>query len=275
MIEVETQIKGKVMTITPELAEKWLEKNTSNRPLNQNSVLFLMNQMKTGTWLTNNDAITFDSNGMLSNGQNRLTACVNSGIPFECMVMRGLEPKSFNTMDIGGIRTPSDILGANGVECPKLKSSLIKFVIDYKSGRTINNSTNKGATRITNQTILDFYEKYSRKIDEAAGVGQNVYYHHHMYSSGIVGAFTYIFNDIDKMTCEMFMQSFAKGEDLKSGSPILALRTQLMNNSQKRQKYPKADTYAWMILAWNAYRSGKKLTKILFDGQKDKFPKAV
>jgi len=60
-----------VMTITPEIAIKMLSKNTSNRPLNQKHIAFLVRDIKAGRWKLNGDAIRFGENALLD-GQHRL-----------------------------------------------------------------------------------------------------------------------------------------------------------------------------------------------------------
>jgi len=271
MYVIEESIKTKIMTITPELSESWLKKNMTNRPFNQSSCLKLMDQLITKSWYVSNDAICFDRDGNLLNGQHRLTACINTGINFECMVMRGLDRKSFNIMDTGYKRTASDILGANKIECPKVKSTLIKFAIEYKSGRFMCDSTNK--TKITNQIILDFYDKNKQKVEDASSVGQFVSKNNKSFASGIIGAFAFIFNEIDKESCALFFEQFANGENLKSGDPVLILRQQLFKNTSSKTKYSKGTTYAWVILCWNDFRANKKIKSIIF--KDDKFPRAL
>lgn len=274
MFEVESQIKTSLKTITPELAESWLKKNIKNRPIRQGNLALLMQQLKSNSWVLNNDAICFDKEGNLLNGQHRLTACVNTGISFECLVMRGLEPKSFNVMDTGDKRTSGDVLGANNVEFPAVKSTLIRFVLEYKAGRVMNDLSANRATKATNQIILDFYNKNQKKIDEAVAIGQQVYRNHHMFASGIIGSFAYIFNEIDKQSCAIFMEQFGKGEDLRAGDPVLVLRQQLFKNAQSRTKYSKTTKLAWVILAWNSFRANKKVRTIYLNTGA-KFPIAI
>jgi hypothetical protein len=71
------------MMVTPELAKQWLEANTHNRPLSEELVIAYMVDMLDGRWQYNGDAIRFDHTGRLIDGQHRLHACIEAGVPFE------------------------------------------------------------------------------------------------------------------------------------------------------------------------------------------------
>ena len=64
------------MTITPEIAREMLKKNTNNRPLSKRTLSRYVQLMKNGEWGITTDAIGFDVNGRLINGQHRLNEVV-------------------------------------------------------------------------------------------------------------------------------------------------------------------------------------------------------
>ena len=75
-------MKNKPIKVTPHLASKWLQKNSCNRPLSQNTVYRYADAILSGEWKLNGDTIRFDSNGTLIDGQHRLHACVKAGKSF-------------------------------------------------------------------------------------------------------------------------------------------------------------------------------------------------
>lgn len=102
--------KVEVMTITPEIAKEWLEKNyDGNRKIKEDVVKSYARQMSNGMWTDSNDAICFSKDGVLLNGQHRLNACVHSGCEFTSIVRWDADPDSFANMDIGARRTNTDI----------------------------------------------------------------------------------------------------------------------------------------------------------------------
>lgn len=84
-----------VDTITPEEALAYLSHNAQHRPIKQKKVDAYIQEMVDGKWQLNGKSITFDSNGRLLNGQHRLTACSQSGVPLTILVVRGVDPSVF------------------------------------------------------------------------------------------------------------------------------------------------------------------------------------
>ena len=110
-----TTVRSAVETITPELAAMYLESNFSNnRNISWVKVKGYVEAMKKGEWELVNDAICFDSNGKLINGQHRACAVRESGIPCQFLVCRGLERSSASKMDIGRKRTAAERLKIEG-----------------------------------------------------------------------------------------------------------------------------------------------------------------
>jgi hypothetical protein len=67
--------------ITPELASSLLETNSNNRNLSKGTVEAYANDMLAGNWDESvGDAISIDTDGVLRNGQHRLSAIVLSGV---------------------------------------------------------------------------------------------------------------------------------------------------------------------------------------------------
>ena len=85
------KVEAMIMLVTPELAKKWLEKNTNNRKIRLKVVDSYARDMVNGRWTLNNDAITFDKDDVLTNGQHRLLAIIKSETSQYMAVMYGIE----------------------------------------------------------------------------------------------------------------------------------------------------------------------------------------
>lgn len=99
-----------MMTVTPELAQRWLsQRNTRNRNISVQKVQSYSSDMKSGRWqATHQNAIAFYKDGNLADGQHRLSAIVASGISIELMVWWGLEDKSAYGIDAHRMRKTHD-----------------------------------------------------------------------------------------------------------------------------------------------------------------------
>lgn len=112
--------KVKVMDVTPEIAARWLEKNTHNRSVRQTKVDEYATSMKTGKWLLTHEAIAFvrpwvDKEGnhhpeTLQDGQHRLWAVMESGVTCQFTVWFNCEPEEFDVIGQGIGRTQGDVL---------------------------------------------------------------------------------------------------------------------------------------------------------------------
>ena len=104
-----------VEEITPELAAAWVEKNLkNNRPLSPSRADKLAADITNGDWILNGQAIIFDEDGALVNGQHRLEACIRSGKPITSVAVRGVDRLAFLSIDTGQSRTTAQILAIKG-----------------------------------------------------------------------------------------------------------------------------------------------------------------
>ena len=73
-------IRSQVEMISPKLAQQMLAANTQNRPLRDAATDLMAKDMAEGRWHLNGESIIFSSDGVLTDGQHRLTAVVRSGV---------------------------------------------------------------------------------------------------------------------------------------------------------------------------------------------------
>ena len=108
-------MEAKITIITPELAKKFLGKNSNNyRKLSEKVVRSYQIDMETGNWKFNGDSIKFNKSGQLVDGQHRLTAILRSGVSIPMVVITEISD-DVNTYDVGKGRTVSDVAKADGL----------------------------------------------------------------------------------------------------------------------------------------------------------------
>lgn len=94
------RITSTVEHITPTIARKYLAMNSNNpRRLNKNTAASYAEDMKAGKWELNGEAIVFDEEGNLRNGQHRLLAVIKADIGVDFLVVRGIA-KDTNIYDM-------------------------------------------------------------------------------------------------------------------------------------------------------------------------------
>jgi hypothetical protein len=110
----EARVNYTDQVVTPELAQHWLKNwNKRNRSVKASQVLKYANEMKTGRW-TRGSRIIFYNDGVLCDGQNRLSAVVvaQQSIPFDVLIGAGLEEGA--NIDMGARRSSCDALRITG-----------------------------------------------------------------------------------------------------------------------------------------------------------------
>ena len=112
-----TSIEVSVEEITPEQAEYLLENhNPNNRNLREPYARQLAEKIRSGQWQPSASTIRIAPDGDLLDGQHRLRACVQAGIPIQSVVIRNAPVEAQAEMDQGSKRTGSDVLRLAGVE---------------------------------------------------------------------------------------------------------------------------------------------------------------
>lgn len=159
MISKKTNLSVQLVYVTPEVAENYLKFNNKNRKVSTNHVLFLTNEMNCDRFLENGEAIIFDENGELKDGQHRLLSIKKSGKSYFIPIVRGVVNYSMATYDTGKNRTSSDVLTLNGFKNTSILSSAIQAIDLYKFKKSKMGSQFISSARrssLTNQQVLEY-----------------------------------------------------------------------------------------------------------------------
>jgi len=103
-----------VETITPEIAKKMLEVNRHNRTINYRRVVMYARDMRAGKWLLTHQGIAFGEDGDLLDGQHRLLAVIEAGVPVRFTITRGLDKSAQMLVDKCLPRSDSDCITLGG-----------------------------------------------------------------------------------------------------------------------------------------------------------------
>lgn len=107
-------MKAAVEIITPHIAKEMLERMETNRPLSDTTAKRYARDMADGRWNNNGQGIVLSEDGTLLDGQHRLRAVLISQATLAMLVVRGVDKRTFITMDSGKTRTLSDVLAIQG-----------------------------------------------------------------------------------------------------------------------------------------------------------------
>jgi hypothetical protein len=250
--------------ITPEMAEKLLEKAGGNRKVNNHIVQRYADLMTSGNWHFNGDSIRVDAKGKLLDGQHRLSAVVRTGIPLDTIVVRGVPRGVFDTIDVGRPRSAADALFAEGVtEHPQIAASVANLLI-----RTEENSVH------LHKQVEPY--KVHKWVLKHPDLNESVEYARYAKALGkvpILGAMHYMFKQIDQDKASEFFQTLKTGADIGPGNPIYTLREFLVRHI-KDQRYDKLSFMALFVKAWNAFIQERQLFNIRLE-KVNSLPKVI
>lgn len=118
-----------VMTVTPEMASAWLQKNVVNRAVRKNRVAYFRKQLRNGTFALHHHGIAFNLDMQLLDGQHRLIAISEEGVAAQCNVTTGLElARAIDLkVDRSTPRRMSDLMNAHKGHC-EVASFIAKLI---------------------------------------------------------------------------------------------------------------------------------------------------
>lgn len=249
------------LMIRPEQAKALVEAQPQQRPVSSAHVEGLQLEMKAGRFVLTNEALAFDENGLLFDGQHRLWACFVSGLTMPALCCFN-EPRS-NFDHIGTLvrrRTSADHLMISGVVSePSLGNTVAgaaRFLWSYEDGlNPVQSSIRAGwSADIMRDVIgrhpgllaLAVHLKTRRKIP--------------LPLMPLVALAT-LMEEADAQKSAVFMHQLTSGEGLSSGNPALTLRESALARLASKRGYRTDMTYR-IVRAWNAHFEGRSVHRL-------------
>ncbi len=157
-----------VMVIGPDVARDILGKyNSENRGLKPHKIRPMIGDLQRGGWLLTGETIKFSPRRLLD-GQNRLTACMESGIPIKTHVVVGIDDAAFALIDTGAPRTSGDVLVCAGID----NATLIAHAISRLN--TWDNGGGRTTIPLSPNQVLTLYESKYRDLQDHVAWGREL-----------------------------------------------------------------------------------------------------
>jgi hypothetical protein len=123
--------------ITPRLAEIMLQYNdpgVTNRPVMQYYVNQLKHNIEHNLWNNTGEPIIFSDAKKLNDGEHRLVAVCETGLPIVCDIRFGVARQAFDHTNTGRTRRVTDILALRGVPHRNNLASMARLLLLYQYG---------------------------------------------------------------------------------------------------------------------------------------------
>jgi len=272
------KLDGLKTVITPDIAADLLTLNNNNRRVKRERVILYASAMKRGQWAYTGDSIRVGTddqdNLVLLDGQHRLLACVEAGVPFDAMLISGLPTSVFTVIDRGVVRSNGDVLKIAGFANSTFVGAMVRPVIALDAG--LNPMTHGSMQLVTGDDLVAFCTEHGDMVEWAKNLGTKAKYH-----IGCVNSAWGIFSLLaaqkrGRRLIEQFTDETCAGVELNAGDPRLALRSFfLKTGTTVGPAAPNFREAGTIMNAFNAYIDGRKMKTIRQWGLKTdaEFPK--
>lgn len=243
-----------VEIIAPERAEEYLASRSTQRPLSEQHARTIATAMSGGRFVQTGEAIHFNIEGHLINGQHRMRAIVISGISAEFLVVRDLPVESFAHMDQGKRRSSGDTLASMGFSRYNEAGQLVRIILGLREGSL------HGRQAVDNSQVRAFAERNREHLQWTTDICYGL---RHVASPGMVGAVLFLAGLGEREKVEEFVKRLDSGVGLNSNDPELILRNRLIKmRTTTRRGLRTEEVIPLVRCAWNAAAEGRKITAL-------------
>lgn len=264
------KIGVRLATITPKQAEKLLEDNTHNRMVRDTAVAQYAADMKAGNWQLNGEAIKVAASGRILDGQHRLIAIADAGVPVETLLITGLPDEAQETMDQGRSRSFGDILKLRGEKEYTTLSVAVRIIATYeKYGAPVAPFS---APPLSVAQMLRTLA-HNPELRETIPVARRL--RRPWLPISLTAALLHLFSAVNEEDALDFFTRLSTGDGLEAGSALHTLRERLMKEHYELGGINQRVRLAFIVVAWNHYSQGFPLKRLAWHpggSNPDKFP---
>lgn len=266
-----SQITTEIVIATVTWATHVLETcNPRNRKRSESLVRRIRDSILGGRWQVNGEPVIFASDGTLLDGQHRLFAIVAAGIAVPVLVVRGVDPSAFSTLDQGKIRNRADVLsiptseGAERAKSSTVLAGALSHVFRWENGYL------DAMHRFPDNTeILDLNIRHPGVNDSVAQALARC--KKGIHPPSLFAALHYIFHRLDAALAKSFFERVWDHIGVEPNSNEAALNVWL-ENRPSRNFADMLSLLAVVIKCWNRLRTGEPAPGIYKFSDKERFP---
>ena len=272
--------------ITASAASTWLRGNHNNRSLSEEASAAQGRDMSTTDWDVNGETLILsrplregEMEGVpagtvaVLDGQHRLEACARSGKTFVSNVSWGIDPAARRSIDSGRGRSIRDVLGMDGEKYVGAMGTLLRRQALWNEGQR---KFTGGRKAVTNAEMLHLLNSDPHAFRRAVQLATHVTGRpdgFHLAPTVAVAQGIYLTRQVDLDVSVWFFERLRDGVGLEAGSPLLAVRKRFQNDATNaggngRRRVATHQPLGYLIVAWNAHRTGEEMTKIQFPPEK-------
>jgi len=249
-----TEAKVATEIMTPERAMQLLEHNRKNRPLSDQHVHRIARQIIEDKWRFNGDTIKVSNTGDVLDGQHRLWACIEAKKPIETIVVRGIEPNAFATIDtLRKMRNGADVLALGGATRYRTQmSQALSWLLRWQRG--VLTEFKAPQNRIENSDIEEAFASHPGIINAVERTMQL----RGLANASVMAFLFYIFTGRNPEIADRMMATLEDPAGIGINDPFFRLRAYFTADSYRRK-----DSLMTIALAFKAANAANENKKVL------------
>lgn len=237
--------------VTPDHAAQLLGRNVSNRSLADRFVANLASDMTDNRWMLTHEAICVGSDGVLIDGQHRLSAIVTSGVGQWLWVASGFPPETRTHVDLGRVRSVGDVLTLNGSTNANVLAASARLALLWEEYPA---HVWTATTSIPRSAVVEYATNNLAALESVVDLGRIITARAPLLTRAASTAGLFIITQ--RTACpdliDEFCDGVSNGVGLSSGDPRLALRNRGAITTEKSQ-WRTQSALAVLLKTWNAY----------------------
>lgn len=273
-ISTPTRIKEtRTVILTPEMCRKILDTmNTHNRPEKPNGVKKFERILQAGRFRTNHQGIAVDWNGVLQDGQCRMRACVNTGIPIQIEISVGRDPENFDSIDSPTVRSGADTAYVLGEEHPSIIAPAARMLLSVRLYGERAHRPPRGS-KFDNEMLRDTIKEFGDPLRDAVRYAKATNETMRRFNAPGLAVAAFLLHERvpDDPRVREFLDAIPAAPANGKGT-IAALARAIQNGSTGGRAHTAWPTAAMVIKAWNADITGKTHSVMSFRPKDETFP---
>lgn len=245
-------------SVTPEMAQSWLIANGRNRTLSASGVQRLVGVIQRGEWMPDStDGVGLDTNGAVVNGQHRLHAVVEAGVPVTMLVVRDVDPSVIKVIDQGRGRTLTQWLQIDGrYPLPTQLASAVSWFFRITEGHVTRYTE---ADRASIPQLLDLLAA-NKNIEASLEPAHAIRLKLPLLDAGYLSAYHYVMASVDGDKADNFFAQILTGESM--AQPVRTFRERVIKvaSGPDSKRPSKSEQCAWLVRTWEAFAVGDDLS---------------
>jgi len=252
---------ARIETITPDKAKAY-SANNNNRSINKMNLAFLKSEILAGNYQMNGQTIVISTSGKLLDGQHRLTAVVETGLPIESIVVNNVDEDTFVTMDTGKPRGGSDALDIHGVQNSKHIASAIRKIVQRFSHS--HAYLDRVRYKISNPEFVKYYDKNAKELNDLYEMTHTwALQGNKVVSESDAMAFIFLLK-VEGDEIYDFMEELLTGREINPNSNAAqVLRQKLIRNSFSGHRTLDTERRDLVIHSFRKYKNNHNIKKIM------------